>query len=115
MPYKGSSEYHGPSRDKITEETGNGDDLTISEDVEAVFADTNDSTLTVTIPASEEVDGRRVEVFDEGGNAGTNAISISAGSGNDVNGSDQDVDLGTNYGNAVVVYNAASSSWTVST
>jgi len=114
-PYKGSSKYHGPSRNKITEETGNGNDLTVGEDVEVVFANTNDSTLTVTIPESEEVDGRRVEIVDEGGNAGTNNITVSAGSGNNVNGSDQDITLATNYVRAVAVYNGAQSAWTVTT
>ena len=98
MSYKGSKKYHGPSRDKIVEETGDGDDLTIDEDTEVVFADTNDSTLTITLPESAEVDGKKVKIVDVGGNAGTNAVTITAASDNDVNGSDQDVDLGTNNG-----------------
>jgi len=79
-----------------------------------VFADTNDSTLTVTIPSSEEVDGRRVAVVDRGGNAGTNAITVSAGSGNNVNGSDQDITITTNYGRLDAVFNADNNEWVVS-
>jgi len=111
MTYKGSSNHHGPSRDKITENTGNGNDLTVSEDVEVVYADTNGSTLTVTIPQSEEADGRVVTVVDRGGNAATNAITVSAGSGNDVNGSDQDLTLSTNYGALTLRYNGDNSEW----
>jgi hypothetical protein len=116
MTYKGSSNHHGPSRDAITEETGDGNDLTVSEDVEVVFADTSGgSPLTVTIPESEEVDGRRVEIVDEGGNAATQNITVTAGSGNDVNGSDQDITLSTNFVRAVAVFNGAQSAWTVTT
>ena len=98
MAFKGSKKYHGPSRDKIGEETGDGSDLTVDEDTEVVFADTNDSALTITLPESAEVDGKKVKIVDVGGNAGTNAITITAASGNNVNGSNQDVTIGTNNG-----------------
>jgi len=111
MTYKGSSNHHGPSRDKITENTGNGNDLTVSEDVEVVYADTNDSTLTVTIPESEEVDGRTVTVVDRGGNAATNAVTVTAASGNDVDGSDQDLTLSTNYGSLVLTWSGDETGW----
>jgi len=111
MPYKGSSDYHGPSRDAITEATGDGNDTTIDEDTEVVFADTNDSALTVTVPEAAEVDGKRVVVTDAGGNAGTNNITVSAGSGNNVDGSDQDVTISTNYGEAALVWSDDESGW----
>jgi len=110
-PYKGASDTHGQSRDAITENTGNGNDLTVSEGVEVVYADTNDSTLTVTIPSSEETDGRVITVVDRGGNAGTNAITVTAESGNDVNGSDQDLTIGTNFGAMTLRFNADDSEW----
>lgn len=115
MPYKGSSNYHGPSQDYKTEATGNGNDLTINDDTERVLADTNGSTLTVTLPSGAEQDGREVVVVDAGGNAATNAITISAGSGNDVNGSDQDVTLTTGNGRAECIWSDDESQWTVST
>lgn len=115
MTYKGSSNHHGPSRDAITENTGNGNDLTVSEDVEVVFADTNDSTLTVTIPSSAEVDGRRIAVVDRGGNAATNNITVTAASGNNVNGSDQDITISTNNGRADFVFNGDDTEWIATT
>lgn len=115
MPYNGSSKYHDPSKNALTENTGNGNDLTVSEDVEVVFADTNDSTLTVTVPSSAEVDGRTVSIIDRGGNAGTNNITITAESGNNVNGSDQDITIATNHGRADFTFNADDSEWLVQT
>lgn len=113
MPYKGSTDYHGPSQDYKTEATGNGNDLTINADTERVLADTNDSTLTVTVPEAAEQDGREIVIVDAGGNAGTNAITFSAGSGNDVNGSDQDVTLGTNNGRLTAIWSDDETQWTV--
>lgn len=104
MGYKGSKKYHGPSRDKFYEITGDGSDLTIDEETEIVYADTSSSALTVTLPEGAEVDGKVVEVIDEGGNAGTNAITITAASGNDVNGSDQDITIGSNNGKVEAVW-----------
>ena len=104
MAFKGSKKYHGAGRDKIIEETGNGNDLTMDEDTEIVLADTNDSTLTITLPESSEVEGKKILIIDEGGNAGSNAITISAASGNDVNGSDQNVTIGTNNGKKEAVW-----------
>jgi len=109
--YKGSKTHHGPSRDAITEATGNGNDLTIDEDTEVVFADTNDSVLTVTLPEAAETDGHTVTVQDAGGNAGTNAITVTAGSGNNVDGSDQDLTVSTNYGSVTLAWSADESGW----
>lgn len=111
MPYKGSDIYHGPSREAITEATGDGNDLTIEQDTEVVFADTTTSTLTVTLPADAEADGKRVTVVDAGGNAGTNNVTVSAGSGNNVDGSDQDLTISANYGELSLVWSADESGW----
>jgi hypothetical protein len=111
MPYKGSSSYHGPSRDTITENTGNGNDLTIDEDTQTVFADTNDSALTVTLPSAAERDGKVVTVVDRGGNAGSNAITVTAASGNDINGSDQDLTISTNNAALTLRFNGDDSEW----
>lgn len=111
MTFKGSKDYHGPSRDLITEATGNGNDLTIDPDTEIVYGDTNDSTQTVTIPEEAEVDGKEVTVQDAGGNAGTNAITVSAESGNDVDGSDQDLTVSSNYGSLTLTWSADESGW----
>lgn len=108
MGYKGSSRYHGPSDDKIVEDTGNGNDLTISRDTDIVTADTNDSTLTVTLPSEAERDGNKVIVVDVGGNAGSNAITVtSSGSGVNVNGSDQNLTIETNYAQMKLVYTSS--------
>jgi len=111
MGYKGSSSYHGPSRDLVTEATGNGNDLTIDADTEVVYADTNDSVLTVTIPSEAEADGKVVTVQDAGGNAGTNAITVTAASGANVDGSDQDLTISTNYGSVTLTYSADETGW----
>jgi len=116
MPgFKGAKDAHGQSRDKITEAASDGSDLTINEDTEVVFGDTTSSAQTITIPEGAEVDGKVVTVVDSGGNAGTNAISVSAASGSNVNGSDQDISLSTNYGDAVAYYDGDSGEWFVST
>jgi len=111
MGYKGSGRYHGPSRDAITEATGDGNDTTVDEDAEVVFADTTSSALTVTLPEAAERDGHRVTVVDAGGNAGTNNVTVSAGSGNDVNGGDQDLTITTNYGATTLVWSDDESGW----
>lgn len=110
-PYKGSSNYHGPSRDAITEATGDGNDLTIDEDTEVVFGDTTSSVQTITLPAEAERDGKRVTVVDAGGNAGTLNITVSSGSGANVDGSDQDLTIGTNYGELTLVYSEDETGW----
>ncbi len=105
MTFKGSSKYHGRSNLKITEDTGNGDDLEIDEFTDVVKADTNDSTLTVTLPSAAEKVGNKVTVVDVGGNAGSNAITItSSGSDININGSDQNLTIGTNYAKMELVY-----------
>lgn len=111
MTFKGSSKYHGPSRDAITEATGDGNDLTVGEDTEVVFADTNDSTLTVTLPEAAEVDGHAVTVVDAGGNASGSNITVSSGSGANVDGSDQDLTISTNYGELTLVYSSDGTGW----
>jgi hypothetical protein len=109
--YKGSSKYHGPSRDGITEATGDGNDTTVDEDSQYVFADTTSSVLTVTLPSAAERDGHAVTVVDAGGNAGTNNITISSGSGANVDGSDQDLTISTNYGELTLVYSGDETGW----
>jgi len=111
MGFKGSSNYHGPSRALVTEATGDGNDTTIDADTQIVYADTNDSVLTVTVPEAAEVDGKTVTVQDAGGNAGTNNITISAGSGNNVDGSDQDLTISTNYGSATITWSEDETGW----
>lgn len=96
MGYKGSSKYHGPSRDLVVSETGNGNDYTTDEDDQLVLADTNDSTLTVTLATAQLRAGATVTVLDEGANAATNNITVSAEGGEDINGSDQDLTISTN-------------------
>lgn len=111
MPYKGSDQYHGPARELVTEATGNGNDLTIGQDTQVVYGDTNDSTQTITIPADAEADGKEVTVQDAGGNASTNAITVSAGSGANVDGSDQDLTITSNYGSLTLTYSADETGW----
>jgi hypothetical protein len=111
MTYKGSSRFHGPSRDAITEATGDGNDTTVDEDAEVVLADTTSSALTVTLPEAAERDGHAVTVVDAGGNAGTNSITVSAGSGNDVDGSDQDLTITSNFGELTLVWSDDESGW----
>jgi len=111
MPYKGSSQYHGPARELVTEATGDGNDTTLDQDTQIVYADTNASVLTVTIPEAAEADGKEVTVQDAGGNAGTNNITVSAGSGANVDGSDQDLTISTNYASVTLTYSADESGW----
>ena len=111
MPYKGSSKYHGQARALVTEATGDGNDTTLDADTQIVYADTNDSVLTVTVPEAAEVDGKSVTVQDAGGNAGTNNITISAGSGANVDGADQDLTISSNYGSATITYSDDETGW----
>jgi hypothetical protein len=111
MPYKGSSQYHGPARELVTEATGNGSDLTIDPDTQIVYADTNDSTLTVTIPEAAEIDGKEVTVQDAGGNAGSNSITITAGSDNNVDGSDQNLTISSNYASTTLTWSDDETGW----
>lgn len=60
--------------------TGDGDDYTVRSDDYIIGADTNDSTLTVTIPSGEAKKGRVIIINDEGGNASGNNISIDSDS-----------------------------------
>jgi len=47
MPYKGSKNYHGPSRAKVASATGDGNDYTADKDDQVVVGDTNDSIQTL--------------------------------------------------------------------
>jgi len=76
-----------------------------------VYADTNDSALTVTIPADAEADGKEVTVQDAGGNAGTLNVTVSAASGANVDGSDQDLAVSSNYGSLTLTYSADETGW----
>lgn len=78
--------------------TGDGNDYTVKDNDYLVGADTNDSALTVTIPSSLIAkEGRVIIVNDEGGNAGTNAITIATEGSEDIDGSSSTT-IGTNNG-----------------
>lgn len=71
-----------------TAKTGDGDDYTVKQNDFIVGADTNDSTLTVTIPSaiiSEK--GRAIIINDEGDHAGTNNITVATEGSEEIDGS----------------------------
>jgi len=106
MPYKGSKNYHGPSRAKVTSSTGDGNDYAADKDDQVIFANTNDSVLTVTLPDTSEIQtGHTVEVVDEGGNAGTNNITVTQNGSENINGAATDTTVSTNYAREVYVWN----------
>jgi len=106
MPYQGSKNYHGPSRAKIASATGDGNDYTADADDQVVVGDTTSSTQTITLPAVADIQtGAKVEIHDGGGNAGTNNITVTANSNDaNINGSDQDITISTNYARHVFTY-----------
>lgn len=66
--------------------TGDGNDTTTDADTAVVDADTSSSTLTLTVDSTTTEEGRLLYVFDGGGNAGTNTITVTGGSGVTING-----------------------------
>lgn len=78
--------------------TGDGSDYTVKDNDYMVGADTNDSALTVTIPSSVIAqEGRVIIVNDEGGNAGTNNITVATEGSENIDGSSSG-SISTNYG-----------------
>jgi hypothetical protein len=76
MPYKGSSKYHGPSGDDITEtlDPGNGSDANVSEDTEVAIINP-DGTNSV-VPDNAAKAGRTLTVVHNGG-ASTPTLSFA--------------------------------------
>jgi len=59
--------------------------------------DTSGNAVTVTLASAAAEDGAEVVVKDEGGNAGTNAITVATEGGETVDGA-VDATIGSNYG-----------------
>lgn len=90
--------------------TGDGNNHTTDADTMVVEADTTTSALTVTVDSNTAQEGRILFVFDSGGNAGTNAITVSGGTGVTVNGTSN---ITTNNG-AVLMISDGTDYWVVS-
>lgn len=69
MGYKGSSKYHGPSKDSVTEtlDPGNGADANISEDTEVALINPDGTNSVVPDNAAKE--GRVLTVVHNGGDS----------------------------------------------
>lgn len=90
----------------VHKNTGNGDDYTATKNDYIIGADTNDSTLTVTLPSNANVDGKFYVVNDEGGNAGTNAITINTEGDENIDGGSS-ITISSNNG-SVQIYSDGS-------
>jgi hypothetical protein len=75
-PYKGSSKYHGPSKDGVTEtvDPGNGSDANVSEDTDVAIINP-DGTNSV-VPDNAATAGRTLTVVHNGG-ASTPTLSFA--------------------------------------
>lgn len=83
----------------------------------AVFADTSSSTATISIGDSDaNTPGYTVHIVDAGGNAGTNNITVSAETDADhnVDGSNQDLTISTNFSHETIMADENGDLWSVS-
>ncbi len=71
---------------------------------------TNLHAYTVNLPDAP-FDSMEVTIYDSGGNADTNAITINAGAGQDFEGSVTFITIGNNFGKRLLFYNASLSRW----
>lgn len=76
MPYKGSSKYHGPSKDGVTEtiSPGNGSDANVSEDTEVAIINPDGTNSVVADNAAKA--GRVLTIVHNGG-SNTPTISFT--------------------------------------
>lgn len=72
--------------------TGDGSDTSTDADTMVVEADTNDSALTLTVESATAEKGRLLVVFDGGGNATNNTITITGGTGVTINSDSGNID-----------------------
>lgn len=101
--FKGSTYFHGPSRDLITESTTDSN-LTMDKHTELVLADTSSSVLTITLPSGSVVEGKNVIIVDVGGNASTKNITVTShDSGVHMDGSNQDLTISSDNGQMYLI------------
>lgn len=81
---------------------GDGNNGSTTSDTYYVFADTNDSTATITLSSSDAIEGREIVIVDVGGNAGVNAITIDTEGSENIDGS-ASTTISTNNGSVRVV------------
>ena len=71
---------------------------TVAADLGTIYpVDTNGGTVTLTLASSMVVDGAQVIIKDEGGNAGTNAITIATEGSETIDGASS-ISIDSNYG-----------------
>lgn len=71
-----------------------------------VGGDTSSSAITLSLATTIENTGALMVIQDEGGNAGTNNITINANSGSNINGSGS-ITINSNYGGKLLYYNGS--------